>query len=181
MLINKIIYSFEIIKNNAEKQMCMTLESEKCNSCLNEMKENSELIHKEIVKTVDQNLVKINDKVDNKLAQLDDKSTIFFTNQESKTDKLVSMVKWWIGVSLTLTLALMGGFGVYAFKIESLDTVKADKKEVPTMNEMRMLMELGDAYNRSIFIKKDRIIADTSAYYWARKNIYGSELRGVKK
>lgn len=160
--------------------MCMTLESEKCNACLDEMKENSEQIHKDIVKSVSENLSKINDKVDNKLSQLDDKSTIFFANQELKSDKMINMVKWWIGVSLTLTLALAGGFGVYAFKIESLNNDKANKKDVPTLNEIRMLRDLGDQYNRSVFVKKQNINADTSAYFWSKKNIYGSELRGSK-
>jgi len=158
----------------------MTLESERCNACLDEMKENSEQIHNEIVKTVSQNLTKINEKVDNKLAQLDDKSTIFFQNQELKSDKMISMVKWWIGVSLALTLALAGGFGIYAFKIESLNNDKANKADVPTLNEIKMLRDLGDQYNRSIFVRKSVITSDTSAYFWSKKNIYGSELRGGK-
>lgn len=55
---------------------------------------------------------------------------------------------------------------------------KPSKKEIPTMNEIRMLRELGDQYNSAIFLRKNHIEADTSAYYWAKINIYGSTLRG---
>jgi len=143
------------------------------------MKENSNEIHQGIMISVTDTLTKINDKVDLKLAQLDDKTTIFFENQAAKTDKMISTVKWWIQVSLAFTLALAGGFGIYAMKIENLNNEKADKKEVPTMNEIRMLRELGDEYNRSVFVRKPYVNADTSAYYWSKKNIYGSELRGA--
>jgi hypothetical protein len=160
--------------------MRMVLQSDRCRECLTEMKESSEQIHREIVKSITDNMTLINNRVDSKLAQMDDKATIFFENQERKHDKMIGMVKWWIGVSLTLTLALGGGFGMYAFKIETLSNEKANKKDVPTMNEIRMLRELGDQYNRSIFVKKEKVTADTSAYFWSKKNIYGSELRGSK-
>jgi hypothetical protein len=55
---------------------------------------------------------------------------------------------------------------------------KPSRKEIPLMNEIKMLRDLGDAYNDAKFVKKDHITSDTSAYYWARINIYGSTMRG---
>lgn len=55
---------------------------------------------------------------------------------------------------------------------------KPSKKEVPTMTEMQMLRELGDEYNRNVFVRKIRVTADTSAYFWSKINIYGSLMRG---
>lgn len=52
------------------------------------------------------------------------------------------------------------------------------KKEVPTLNEIRMLRELGDQYNRDVFVRKEKVTADTSAYFWSKINIYGSTMRG---
>jgi len=62
-----------------------------------------------------------------------------------------------------------------------INNEKADRKEVPTMNDIKQLRDLGDQYNRSVFVRKEIVSSDTSAYFWSKKNIYGSELRGAKK
>ena len=58
---------------------------------------------------------------------------------------------------------------------------KPSRKEIPLMNEIKMLRELGDQYNDAKFVRREKVTADTSSYYWARINIYGSTMRGEQK
>lgn len=150
------------------------VDTKKCNECLAGIKKNSEEIHDGIVKSVEDKMSFIDEKVDKKLASIDDKATIALANWETKGDKMTGMIKWWLGVSVTVTLFLAGGV---VYIINQINT-KADKADVPTMNEVRMLNELGDEYNRDVFVRKDKITGDTSAYYWSKINIYGQTLRG---
>jgi len=96
---------------------------------------------------------------------------------------------YWRSGATLLILTLFASVISYNFiqqksienKINVINIEKADKKEVPTMNEIRMLRDLGDQYNKSIFVRKENVNSDTSAYFWSKINIYGSELRGAKQ
>lgn len=112
--------------------------------------------------------------------------------QDQKYDKFLSRAEkrdYWRSGATLLILTLFASVISYNFvqqgqieqKINQISVEKADKKEVPTLNEIKMLRDLGDQYNRSIYVRKENVNSDTSAYYWSKVNIYGSELRGSKK
>src|ERR1035437_1300403 len=51
---------------------------------------------------------------------------------------------------------------------------KPTKKEATTLNVVMALTELGDAFNRKVYVQKDHILSvDTTAYFYLKKNIYG--------
>lgn len=94
-------------------------------------------------------------------------------------------------VNMTIILILASVIGYSWIRQDTIQTrmmqleynidAKPSKKEVPTMNELQMLLELGNQYNRSVFVRKDFVTADTSAYHWAKINTYGGQLRGAPK
>lgn len=55
---------------------------------------------------------------------------------------------------------------------QNIDT-KPSRKEIPTMFNLKVLTELGDKYNRVVYVRKEQIMGDTSQYYWTKINIYG--------
>jgi hypothetical protein len=60
---------------------------------------------------------------------------------------------------------------------------KPSKKEVPTMTEFMQITELGIEYNAHVYVRKEFVTVDTSAYFYAKRNIYGDQsiLRGEKQ
>ena len=147
----------------------MTKEAAKCDACLKEMKENSESIHKEIQEQTTKTLTDVVDRVNESITTLSDRLDV-------KAAQMVAMVKWWIGISLTFTFFLAGGFAIYAVKINA----KADKDAVVTLNEFKLINELGDEYERNVYVKKDAIRNDTATYVSTKKLVYGSVLRGER-
>lgn len=142
---------------------------EKCAECLDEISKKSEQV-----------LDGIQDQFRHKLAAFDDKSTIHFAEQAIKYDKfenkVIDMIKYFmLGIS-AIILICATIVGITWQESES----KIDKKDAVTKNEARALRELGDDYYRKIFVVKEYITADTSAYYYFKKNAYGdySILRG---
>jgi len=149
--------------------MCMI--PEQCAECLDEISKKSEKV-----------LEGIEHQFKHKLAAFDDKSTMHFAEQAIKYDKfenkVIDMIKYFmLGIS-AIILICASIVGATYLKVES----KMDKKDAITKNEARALRELGDDYYRKIFVIKEYITADTSAYYYFKKNAYGdySILRGLE-
>ena len=93
--------------------------------------------------------------------------------------KVIDMLKYFMIIIGGATLIGVSVVGITWLEVQS----KANKDDVPTMTEIQALTDLGDQYNRSVFVKKTEIKADTSAYYWFRENSYGkySLRRGTTK
>ena len=84
-------------------------------------------------------------------------------------EKVIDMLKYFMIIIGGATLIGVSVVGITWLEVQS----KANKDDVPTMTEIQALTDLGDQYNRSVFVKKTEIKADTSAYYWFRENSYG--------
>lgn len=129
--------------------------SGECTQCLIEMKTESKAIHEEIKEQSKIHFEKMDEKTENK-----------FNSFEKKVFGL--LIYFLSGIGFVILLCA-GVVGLTWVQVQN----KADKDNVPTITEIQALNQLGDQYNQSVFVKKSVVTADTSAYYFARKNIYG--------
>lgn len=136
---------------------------EQCAECLDEISQKSGKV-----------LDNIEIRFENKLASFDDKSTIHFTEQSEKFDKfkqeVLSMFKWFMGGVAAIISICAIVVGITWLNVQS----KIDAKDALTKNEAYQLTFLGDNYNRKIFVLKQGLISDTSAYYYNKLNIFSN-------
>lgn len=149
-----------------------------CKNCMDDIKESTEKVLSEITHNFKVQSAKMQDDW---IMFMVDANKQLTANIEASTQKIDkessernSNSRWVLGIVLGVTFMLGAVVGFTWNEVSN----KADRSEVFTMNEIKMLRELGDQYNKSIFIMKDTIKNDTTAYWYARKNIYGSSFRG---
>lgn len=158
----ELIDHFNIKTDNAVKQMEV-----KTDEAISSYLQKQEQKHD---KSFESHLVKQGKKHDEYLDRKEKKETRTFNVNMG----IISFLALVIGYSYLRQDAMQSEMKRLEHEIE----VKPSKNEVPTMNEIKMLRELGDEYNRNVFVRKQLLTADTSAYFWAKINIYGSTLRG---
>lgn len=149
-------------------------------SCMDDIKESTEKVLAEITNNFKIQSAKMQDdwtifmlEASSKLLQ-----NIEYSNNklDKESSERNSNSRWVLGIVLGVTFMLGAVVGFTWNEVRN----KANRTEVFTMNEMKMLRELGDKYNKAVYVQKQYIIPnDTTAYWYARKNIYGSELRGI--
>lgn len=83
--------------------------------------------------------------------------------------RVIDMLKYFMIIIGSATLLGLSIVGITWLEVQS----KASKKDVPTMPMIQALTDLGNDYNKSVYVRKDVIKADTSAYFWFRMNAYG--------
>jgi hypothetical protein len=156
---------------------------EDCKICLTEATKTLN----ELESLTKNSILKMNNEQARSLEERGKRADQFFETQEMKHDNFLDKQDKRENIKLIRDIFILGIFataiGTSYIKQENIlnDLAKkAEVKEVPSMNEIRMLRELGDEYNRTVFERKKQIKGDTSAYYFAKKAIYGSELRGSK-
>jgi len=154
---------------------------DECKTCMDDIKESTEKILAEITHNFKVQSAKMQD--DWTIFMLDANNQLKL-NIETSTQKIDkessernSNSRWVLGIVLGVTFSLGAVVGFTWNEVSS----KANRDEVFTMNEIKMLRELGDQYNKAVFVMKDTIKNDTTAYWYARKNIYGNELRSANK
>lgn len=135
---------------------------EKCAECLAEISQKSETV-----------LNNFETQFKHRLHTFDENSTTHFKEQSEKYDKfeekVINMVKYFmLGISAVIFICSTI-VGITWISVQS----KIDKADALTKNEARALRELGDDYNKKIFVQKDEIKADTTAYYYFKKNVFG--------
>jgi len=155
--------------------------NKECQTCMDDIKKSTERVLAEITHNFKVQSAKMQDDW---IMFMTDANKQLTANIEASTQKIDkessernSNSRWVLGIVLGVTFSLGAVVGFTWNEVSN----KANRSEVFTINEIKMLRELGDQYNKSIFVMKDTIKNDTTAYYYARKNIYGSEYRGVKK
>lgn len=156
---------------------------EECDSCFADVQHKIDVL----VNNAKNAIIKMNNDHADSINDRKQKSEEFFEQQARKYNEFLDRSDKRENRKLNYNVLILGLFAMvigYSYikqdKLEDEILLKANKKEVPTLNEIKQLRDLGDQYNRSVFVKKYKITTDTSAYYWSKKNIYGSELRGVK-
>lgn len=152
-----------------------------CQTCMDDIKKSTERVLSEITHNFKVQSAKMQDDW---IMFMTDANKQLIANIEASTQKIDkesnernSNSRWVLGIVLGVTFSLGAVVGFTWNEVSS----KADRSEVFTMNEIKMLRELGDQYNKAIFVMKDTIKSDTTAYWYARKNIYGNELRSAEK
>lgn len=109
--------------------------------------------------------------------ELDKRTDEHFKNAEEKLDKHLERQEKARTREMTFNIFMFGIIlGIVGYvAIESQK--KANSADVLTVKEAKVIYELGDAYNKTLFIQKQNP-QDTTNYKWVMKGIFSGSLRG---
>jgi len=85
--------------------------------------------------------------------------------------------KWILTIVLGVTFCLGAAVGIIYKEVAQ----KADRKEVVTLEEMKMMHELTQAYNSDQFLRNPYAKVDTTNFNWLVKKIFSGTMRGGTK
>jgi len=148
--------------------------SDECTICLSEIQQ-----------SVSSFLSGIEEKDNKQRARMADEWAMFLSGAEEKLDKSVSdsknssdqvnsNSKWILTIVLGVTFALGA---VVGFTWERMGT-KADRVEVLTKEESKMIFDLTRAYNSDQFIQNPNAKTDSTNYTWLVNKIFSGTMRG---
>lgn len=138
-----------------------------CIACLSDIREQSEKVHSEI-----------SQRANDQFELYDGKITAFLEKQEIKNNEtrsfLVSTVKWFLSIALGFLVVMAGGVGYYAIQIEK----KADKNATLSIEDAKIIRELGDKYYDSRYVHADGSTVDQGNYQLMLQTLFERASRG---
>ena len=153
---------------------------EDCDNCFNDIKKSFDKlanVHKN-------SIVKMDYEHKQSIEKREKDSEIFFKGLNEKYDEYLSRKEKRENRNWNIQVLILGAFAtVIVYLWQRQDNVqvavktKAERSEVPTKNELRRIIDLGDNYRDKIYVRKENPNADTSSYFLFKSEIYENTLR----
>ncbi|MCE5332680.1 MAG: hypothetical protein LLF95_11160 [Bacteroidales bacterium] len=158
------------------------MEVKNCESCFTEMQHKVD----SMVNSAKNAILKMNHDHTVSIEEREKKSDEFFEKQErkygdflDKSDKRENRRFGYNSIILLLFASVIGYSYLRQNEFESELVKKADKTEITSKIEFELITNQGDDYNKNMFVKKQKISADTFSYPSSKRRVFENATRGI--